>query len=91
MKTTVWVTLRKILALSNMTFSISMGVFYLMGFTSQDWPVSVSEWMVLLSVEFYTLTFFFDLGNSYFIEQVREDVEYTLILEDDEEDTLTHF
>ena len=73
----------------NLGFSLSLGVFYLMGYTSQDWPVPVSEWLILLSVELYALTYYFDLGNAYFIEQIKEVFgrrknDYTL-LEDDEE------
>ena len=71
-KITIWVTIRQFLSLLNLTFSLSLGVFYLLGYQSTDWQVSVSEWLAVWMAEFYVLTFYWDLGNEFFIEQVKE-------------------
>ena len=34
--------------------------------------MSVSEWAAVLTVNLYALTFYWDLGEGYFIEQVHE-------------------
>ena len=69
---TAWVTVRQFLSLVNLTFSLSLGVLYLFGYKSTDWEVAVSEWTAVWAAEFYVVTFYWDLGDEYFVEQVKE-------------------
>lgn len=69
---TVWVTIRQVLSLVNLTFSLSLGVLYVFGYRGDDWQVAVCEWTAVWAAEFYVLTFFWDLGDEYFVEQVKE-------------------
>lgn len=69
---TNYVRLRKIFAVSEATSCFLLGAFYLMGYTSLDWQVASVEWMSFLWGECYVMTFYFDLGDEYFVEQIRE-------------------
>ena len=68
---TAWVTVRQLLSLVILTFSLSLGVLSLFGNNTTDWEVAVSEWMAVWATELYIVTFYWDLGDEYYIEQVR--------------------
>lgn len=71
-KITVWVTVRQFLSLVNLTFSLALGVLYAFGYEGNDWEVAFTEWTAVWAAEFYVLTFYWDLGDEFFIEQVKE-------------------
>jgi len=61
-----------------------------MGYGGDDWQVAVGEWSAVWSQQLYAFTFYWDLGDEYFIEQVREyfkwgDGQYELVQDDDTE------
>jgi len=51
---------------------LSLGVLYLFGYRGKDWEVAVCEWTAVWTAEFYVLTFYWDLGDEFFVEQVKE-------------------
>lgn len=71
-KTTIWVRIRQVLSFLDVIFSLSLGILLLQGYGSTDWQVAVCEWAAVLAVEFYLATFYWDLGDEYFIQQVKE-------------------
>jgi len=71
-ETTSYVTMRKIFAIGVSTSCFLLGAFYLVGYTSLDWQVALVEWMSFVFGELYIITFYFDLGDEYYVEQIRE-------------------
>ena len=60
------------LSLLNVIFSLYLGLLLLQAYEDTDWQVAVCEWAAVLAVEFYLATFYWDLGDEYFIQQVKE-------------------
>ena len=67
-----WPFIRQIISLANVFFSLYLGTLLVLGYSSNDWQVALSEWAAVLCANLYTLTFYWDLGDHYFIEQVQE-------------------
>jgi len=67
-----WVYIRKIIALLNVFFTATLTVCFAIKLSPTHWLVPVSEWLAVFMTEAFALTFWFDLGDEFWIEQVKE-------------------
>lgn len=94
LKRTPWILVRQTLAVLVTGFSGALGVCYFVGLKSTDWPVAVCEWSAVIMTELYVITFYWDLGDEFFIEQIREyyapGARAAALLQDDEQPMLLY-
>ena len=83
-----WVYIRKVLAVLIAFFTFTMLALFLIVKEKVDvGRIPVCEWAAVICAELYVGSFYFDLGDEYYIEQVRvEQQVYKKLRDMDEEE-----